>query len=140
MTACVSRFLVQFICSDSAGLCFCYLTYPNTRLSAVTRTFHRFYLHAPTSALKHYESRFSIKASCTFLPPLLLLRCLLPNGLTLAHCSLAFCQSWFLSPAPSLLFALSPFLSPIPFSFRSLLHKFSINVVRDLPQSCDTNT
>lgn len=29
---------------------------------------------------------------------------LLPIGLTLVHCSLAFCQTWFLTPASSLFF------------------------------------
>lgn len=47
---------------------------------------------------------FSFPSLFLFLP---LLRYLLPIGLTLAHCSLAFCQSQFLSPFPPFFFSFS---------------------------------
>ncbi len=50
---------------------------------------------------------FSFPSSFLFLP---LLCYLLPIGLTLAHCSLAFCQSRFPSPTPSLFSPLVLFL------------------------------
>lgn len=66
---------------------------------------------------------FSLPSFSLFLP---LLCYLLPIGLTLAHCSLALCQSRFLSPTPSLFLfllccrALSP-LSLFSVTLQSLL-------------------
>lgn len=58
---------------------------------------------------------------------LALLCYLLPIGLTLAHCSLAFCQTWFLTPASSLFFPLSPVLSWQFLPFPTRLFPFPIN-------------
>ena len=56
------------------------------------------------------KADFRLKCAPSLLPRSLLCY-LLPIGLTLAHCSLASCQSWFLSPAP---FIFLPFFLPFP--------------------------
>lgn len=78
---------------------------------------------------------------------LALLCYLLPIGLTLAHCSLAFCQTWFLTPASSLFFFLfllcchgSFSLSPLVFFlFPSILPYLHVSSGKDssgIPFSC----
>lgn len=57
---------------------------------------------------------------------LALLCYLLPIGLTLAHCSLAFCQTWFLTPASSFFSSFScavMAVSPFPHSSFSFSHQ-----------------
>lgn len=106
---CVSWFLVQLILLCCVGFCLCYL-----------------------NILKHVFAYF---VKCWLLPILqsspspsfiTLLCYLLPIGLALTHCSLTFCQTWFLTSDLYILFFLlcCHAVSPSP---QSCLSPFAIN-------------
>ena len=131
-SVCVSWFLLHLICLFSAGFFFFFFC-RSASLSDSDSDMPKqaFLLHRFANCLRNISFRFFFFFTSTCSPfvwgntlkadfrlkcaPSLLPRSLLcylpPIGLTLAHCSLASCQSWFLSPAP---FIFLPFFLPFP--------------------------
>lgn len=127
-----------FVLCTFLPLCLVILTYWNMYVHTLSNVTSIFLSFIPSTELLFFfwntlNADFRLKCAPLFslLPSfflfLALLCYLLPIGLTLVHCSLAFCQTWFLTPASSLFFPLSPVLSWQFLPFPTRLFPFPIN-------------